>query len=188
MNNFQIHLNNGTSYGWNDICFKIPIIRHLTTSYSARHRRSPSDGDGFDDDFDSAFDRKTTPAPKRRPFNPSVDLSTTLFCSVVDRLPMGCMLNNILELWDFNEDKINKLTRDDVLNALNNQNVSLTTGHDTDFSRLLSGVVRNESGHVVAADGLLSHWMVYVNFSDVNHDKVGNMAGTEDWVRISLEI
>lgn len=30
--------------------------------------------------------------------------------------------------------------------------------------------------------GILSHWMVYVNFSNVNHDKVGNSAGTEDWV------
>lgn len=86
------------------------------------------------------------------------------------------------QIWDFDEDTIAHLTKQDILNALNTTQHSLTTGHEAHFDRLLGGIMRNETGHIVAATGLLTNWMVYVNFSNVNHDKVGNSAGTEDWV------
>lgn len=119
--------------------------------------------------------------PEIRPFNPSVDVPSFLFCSVVNRLPLGCLMNNILELWNFDEEKLNNLTKNDILDQIARTNISATSGHEQAFDRLLGGIKRNSTGHIVSATGLLSHWMVYVNFSNVNHDKVGNAAGTEDW-------
>lgn len=184
VSNFRIHLNNGTDYGLADVCFKIPIVAFLTTNFLGRKRRFAENS--FDDDeFDAVFENKEEVTTKRpRPFNPSVDLHKAIFCGFINNLPTGCMLNNILELWDFNKATINSLTKDDILNALNERNISRTTGHEANFQRLLSGIQRNETGHIVAATSLLSNWMIYVNFSNVNHEKVGNMAGTEDWVRL----
>lgn len=119
--------------------------------------------------------------PDVRPFNPSVDLPSFLFCNVVDKLPSGCLLNNILELWNFDAEKLAILTKDDILDRIARTNISSTSGHERSFDRLLGGIKRNATGHIVSASGLLSHWMVYVNFSNVNHDKIGNAAGTEDW-------
>lgn len=185
MNKVRVYLDNGTSYAYSDICFKIPIIRDVTTNFLIRSRRSiADDGSLFpDNDFDTAF--KEEDDSKRAPFNPSVHLSTNLFCGIVNRLPIGCMIKNILELWDFDEEKISRLTKDDVLHALHSRNVSLTTGHEANFQHLLSGVETNDT-HIIAATGILSHWMVYVNFSQVDHEKVGNMAGTEDWVCLHI--
>lgn len=92
------------------------------------------------------------------------------------------MSQNLLELWKFDEVRIKALSKEDIILAINRTTVSPTTGHDTDFVQLLGGIQRNSSGHIVAASSLLTHWMVYVNFSDVDHSKIGNAAGTEDWV------
>ncbi len=92
-------------------------------------------------------------------------------------------MRNLLEIWNFDENVIGNLTGDDVINAINLITVSASSGHESDFIGLLGGTVRNSSGHIIAATALMSHWMVHLNFSDVNTDKTGNAAGTEDWVR-----
>lgn len=47
---------------------------------------------------------------------------------------------------------------------------------------LLGGVVRNESGHIIAAKVVQNFWFLSLNFSAVDMDKTGNYAGTADWV------
>lgn len=91
MNKFRIQLDNGTSYGWPDICFKIPTIRHLAQYMpkNERGRRSANDFDDIDDEFDSTYKEKEdrvkgeAKEDKKRPFQPSVHMGTALFCSVV---------------------------------------------------------------------------------------------------------
>lgn len=161
---FSVKLENGTSYGWTDTCFQIPIVAEVAD----QSRRRRSIGVKSKDYYDS-----------KKGFNPSVHLPSFLFCAIVEALPNGCMIQNLLELWNFDEKKIGHLTKQDILNALHSTNISLTTGHESNFERLLGEVTRNETGHIVAAKGLLTHWMVYVNFSNVNHDQIGNSAGTE---------
>lgn len=91
------------------------------------------------------------------------------------------MSENLLDLWKLSAERIRRLTRDDILDALAGTAVNPVTGHDTDFVHLLGDVRRNASGHITGAGSLLTHWMVFVNFTDVNHEKIGNAAGTEDW-------
>lgn len=54
------------------------------------------------------------------------------------------------------------------------------------YERLLGGVTRNGTGHIIAAKSLTSFWMTHVNFSAVDMDKTGNMAGTAEWVPLRL--
>lgn len=93
------------------------------------------------------------------------------------------MSQNILDLWKFNNTVIQNVSKDEILLALNTTTISPSSGHETDFVHLLGGVQRNKSGHIISASSLLTHWMVYVNFTAVDHEKIGNLAGTEDWVR-----
>jgi len=47
---------------------------------------------------------------------------------------------------------------------------------------MLGGVERHQvTGEIIGATSVISHWMLYVNFSAVDHEKIGNLAGTEDW-------
>lgn len=176
--NFNVHLDNGTSIGWKNTCFQIPIVASLTASDRRRKKRGADSTRILNEIAERLHRMKRT----NRPFNPSVDVHPLIFCAMVDTLPVGCMIQNFLELWNFDEYRIKHLSKQDILNEMYKTNISQTTGHETNFERLLGGITRNETGHIVAAKGLLAHWMVYVNFSNVNHDKVGNSAGTEDWV------
>lgn len=156
--------------------YRIPIIADLPEDPSKK--KKPTDSSAL-----PTLIKTLLTAGSNRPFNPSVDMMPFLFCSIIDNLPLGCMAQNLLELWKFDEVRIKALTKEDILLAINNTTVSPTTGHETDFVQLLGGIRRNSSGHIVAASSLLTHWMVYVNFTEVDHSKIGNAAGTEDWVR-----
>ena len=135
----------------------------------------------FEDEFfiDDSEVNKTK--KKKHPFNPSVDLDPKFYCSIINNLQTGCMHENLLELWKFDENKIDTLTTEDIVDKLNKTKISPVTGHDINYVHLLGGIERDEEGRIVKAKALLSLWMLYVNFSDVNSDKIGNVAGTEDW-------
>lgn len=55
-------------------------------------------------------------------------------------------------------------------------------GNLKSYEALLGGVTKNASGHIVAAKSLHNFWMTHVNFSAIDMDKSGNMAGTAEWV------
>lgn len=177
--NFNVQLENGTSIGWGEICFQIPNIVDYAETPKERRKRGLSESNHLLTNLALQLHRMKRTG---RPFEPSVDLNKFIFCTIVESLPIGCMIQNFLEMWNFDADEIKQLSKQDILNALYTTHYSKTTGHQASFERLLGGITRNESGHIVAATGILTNWMVYVNFSNVNHDKVGNSAGTEDWV------
>lgn len=158
----------GATVSWKEVCFKVPLI----AEYTAKSRRR----------------REETVAPtkrtkKPRPFmNPSVDLPNFMYCPIINRLPVGCMELSILELWKYDREVIAGLTKEDILEKLNSTKISPVTGHTIDYSDLLGGIERDESGRIVGATSLVSHWMVHVNYSEVDADVSGNAAGTEDWV------
>lgn len=183
---FNVRLENGTSIGWNDVCFHIPNIAEFREDEQRRRRRRRRRKRSVRDSIKILSNlahqlHRFTRSDDEHPFNPSVDLHPLIFCSIVESLPIGCLIQNVLEMWNFTESTINFLTKQDILNAVHTTKTSLATGHEAHFERLLGDVVRNETGHIVGAKGLLTHWMLYVNFLKVNHDKVGNLAGTEDW-------
>lgn len=51
------------------------------------------------------------------------------------------------------------------------------------YENLLGGIVRNESGQVISATAIQNIWYIAVDFTTIDMDKTGNMAGTADWVK-----
>lgn len=65
--------------------------------------------------------------------------------------------------------------------------ISPVTGHPINVTQLLGGIEKNETtGEILSASSIMSQWFLYVNFSDVDHSKIGNIAGTEDFVSYLL--
>ena len=44
---------------------------------------------------------------------------TGIFCDIVDGLEEACLENNILDIWNYNKDVISKLSKEEILNAIN---------------------------------------------------------------------
>lgn len=51
--------------------------------------------------------------------DPSMTMPSALYCSFVETMKTECYTKSILELWDFDMDKITNLTKDDIVNAIN---------------------------------------------------------------------
>jgi len=96
---------------------------------------------------------------------------------------MSCLLFSILDIWNFDSAKIEKDSAEDIITKVNTVKVSPTLGHAMNFSDLLGDVTLDESGRIIAAGAVRTDLMVHVSFLNVDMNKIGNNAGTADWVR-----
>ncbi|XP_045465991.1 patched domain-containing protein 3-like isoform X1 [Harmonia axyridis] len=141
---------------WSDICFKIPKVDRSMAKLLARETENG-----------------------RQDLTAAMDIS--MLCSFLEGIPFGCFQQSLLELWNYNRKEINKLTTESIMKRINDHQEMLYMGHLKNYTGLLSGIQRNESGHIIAASALQNIWMTKVNFSSVDMNKVGNIAGTADW-------
>ncbi|KYN16514.1 Patched domain-containing protein 3 [Trachymyrmex cornetzi] len=157
---------------WTNVCMKIPVISGVTK----RNKRQSSlfEDDFFDDDLSSKVNKT---------FEPAIHVDSNLYCSIIESLPMSCLLFSILDIWDFDSAKIEKDSTEDIITKVNTVKVSPTLGHAMNFSHLLGDVTLDESGRIIAAGAVRTDLMVHVSFLNVDMDKIGNNAGTADWVR-----
>ncbi|XP_018367720.1 PREDICTED: protein patched homolog 1-like [Trachymyrmex cornetzi] len=155
---------------WTNVCMKIPVISGVTK----RNKRQSSlfEDDFFDDDLSSKVNKT---------FEPAIHVDSNLYCSIIESLPMSCLLFSILDIWDFDSAKIEKDSTEDIITKVNTVKVSPTLGHAMNFSHLLGDVTLDESGRIIAAGAVRTDLMVHVSFLNVDMDKIGNNAGTADW-------
>uniref|UniRef100_A0A1Y1JZP0 SSD domain-containing protein n=1 Tax=Photinus pyralis TaxID=7054 RepID=A0A1Y1JZP0_PHOPY len=147
---------------WEDICFKIPEVdSSLEFLYTSKSKNGTMEI-----------------------FDPSVYLSTSTYCKLLESFDNVCFERNLLQLWNFDERKLNKLTKQDILDKIDKYKIDPILGNLKNYEDLLGGIVRNETGHIVSATSLHTLYMAYVNFSAVDMDQAGNMAGTADWASL----
>jgi len=72
-------------------------------------------------------------------------------CSLVTSLEERCAAFSLLEGWKLDPDLVAFASQEEILMAINSLQRSPVYGHDTDFTALLGGIVRNTTGHIVAA-------------------------------------
>ena len=83
-------------------------------------------------------------------------------------MPLGCLQQNVLELWKNDKTKISQLSKENIVKALNKTTVGPLSGHETPFSSLLGGIQRNEAGEIITAKSILTLWMLHVIFFTIN--------------------
>ncbi|XP_058809233.1 NPC intracellular cholesterol transporter 1-like isoform X2 [Phymastichus coffea] len=176
LNEITLRIFNAQTYKepivtWTDVCFKVPIIAGLIESTK---RKREMDNDDF-------FDEEPTVMINKTGYDPGVHLPTDMYCRVINSLPQGCLLYNILDIWEFNSTLIKSQTKEQIIEKFNSVHISPTLGHPMNFSQLLGGVVTDDKGRIVSAKVVKTQWMVHINFTEANMDEMGNDAGTADW-------
>ncbi|XP_014213139.1 protein patched homolog 2-like [Copidosoma floridanum] len=148
---------NSPKIAWTDVCFKVPIVTVISQQL----------GD---------------PANPYKPgFDPAAHLPPRFYCEIINSLPSGCYLLSIMDIWEFNSTLIGSMTKEGIVDRFNAARVSPTLGHPMNFTELLGGVTRDDSGRIVKARAVKTRWIVHVNFTGVDMDQTGNDAGTADW-------
>ncbi|XP_031339796.1 protein patched homolog 3-like isoform X2 [Photinus pyralis] len=151
-----------TRVTWEDVCFKIPEV---DSSLDFLYKSKSQDG-------------------TIEIYDPSVLLGSSAYCRMLQSFDKVCFERNLLQLWDFDEGQLAQLTKQDIVDKIDEFKIDPILGNLKNYEDLLGGIVRNESGHVISASSLHTFYMVYVNFSSVDMDQVGNMAGTADWASL----
>lgn len=77
-------------------------------------------------------------------------------------MPLGCLQQNVLELWKNDKDRISQLSKENIIKALNKTTIGPISGHETPFTSLLGGVQKNEAGEIISAKSVLTLWMLHV--------------------------
>lgn len=197
----DIHLKlvNSTIFpSWQDVCFKVPIISFNVQE--PRIKRDMEDGrevpkykrtEPFNQSFSIGEISKVNRVISKQQtlqqimtdetFDPSLILGKELYCNIVDNFPTGCLSQNIVDIWKFDKNEINSLTKTKLIADLNTTTFSPTLGHPIPFTSLLGGIEYDENGTIVSAQALMAMYMVHVNFSTVDMDTAGNDGGTADW-------
>jgi hypothetical protein len=60
-------------------------------------------------------------------FIPSVHLPAEYFCGIINKLSLGCLQENLLDLFKYDLNRINELSLNEVLTALNSTKTRLVT-------------------------------------------------------------
>jgi len=90
------------------------------------------------------------------------DISDTKYCGLVTSLDEKCILASLLEIWRYNDHLISTATTEEIISAVNLLARSPWYGYDMDYSRLLGGIVRNSTGHIIGARTAQMIWIVEV--------------------------
>ena len=144
----------------------------------------------IDDDYDYDYDydsdlneedvnrtrKRRSPAggPIDLGFDPSVDLYPGDYCNIIQDLSEErCMENSLLEIWtedNYGEktaEVLDKLTSQDIINAVNTESYSKALGFEQNFQKYLGGVTRNTTGHIIKAKATFIRFFGKVNVSAI---------------------
>merc|ERR1711892_574155 len=164
-----------------DICARVPIADIFQTK---RRRKRELNITDYDDNYDFwtgeydeysdenevistkeriDFNKYGKKSEKKKEALETVDdLPDNIYCDLVTTLNEKCVLTNLLEIWRYDEDLINTVTQEEIVRAVNVLERSPWFGYDTDYSKLLGGMTRNNSGHIVSAESATMIWTVRV--------------------------
>ncbi|XP_064090710.1 uncharacterized protein LOC135204437 [Macrobrachium nipponense] len=78
-----------------------------------------------------------------------------------------CLKISVLEIWGYNSSVYEKLTDQDVTEAVNAANMATTFSYPMNFTEFLGSVTRNGSGYVTAAKTAIAYLVMRVNRSEV---------------------
>ncbi|CAG0893066.1 unnamed protein product [Darwinula stevensoni] len=169
--------------GYEDLCAKLPVIPSEWEDMEDQPRISKSKREANPADFfdrnnsssDSNWDNSTSDydyydlredvAPGGPPRG---DASRSFFCSILPTLDRVCWMENLLELWNFDETRIQALSPDEILSAINTVKISPVLGSAVDYTQSLGGLSRNSSGHVTSATAVHFTWTLQVNLSGIS--------------------
>ena len=103
----------------------------------------------------------------------SIEYYPEPYCDIVNKMPTVCLELSLLELWandgqyDEATDKaMETLTKESILEKINNFNKSGIYLMERNFTSLLGGVKLDSSGKIVGAESTVIRWFVKMNATE----------------------
>ena len=126
----------------------------------------------------SAYFFQEADGPPLRIFEiPYLNPFLQVYCDLVTTLEDKCGEYSLLEIWNYDEDRIRELTEKDIIDAVNTLTSSPVFGYDTDFTSYLGNKKYNSTGHVIGANSIRSVWLATFDPEEIK--KSGKSAGIE---------
>lgn len=177
VNSLQVEVKDKT-YFLKDLCYEVPVVNFLNLNENGRSVNAVSDNNSTNENEKKKSDSDFS--------DPTLWIGDDFYCGFLDTFQMKCLQYNILDIWDENSDTIMGLTKRVIVSKVNTVKTNPITGHPFDYTKLLGGVKRDETGDIVSANSIILTWYTQVDMSSIDINEVGNLIGTEDWVSIPL--
>lgn len=104
------------------------------------------------------YGKKNNTGPKKS----IKQLPRDIKCGIVTRLPEKCLQSSLLEIWRYKEDLIYSATQQEIIDAVNLLETSPWFSFRMNYTSQLGGIVRNSTGHIIAAKGAQMYWNIAV--------------------------
>jgi len=104
------------------------------------------------------YGKKNNTGPKKS----IKQLPRDIKCGIVTRLPEKCLQSSLLEIWRYKEDLIYSATQQEIIDAVNLLETSPWFSYRMNYTSQLGGIVRNSTGHIIAAKGAQMYWNIAV--------------------------
>ena len=95
------------------------------------------------------------------------ELPHNMYCELIGTFDSQCLEQSLLEIWMYNERIINKLTQQDIINAINVLDRSPYFGFKYNYAELLGSIKRNETGHIISATAALYNLVTVVDLENI---------------------
>ena len=95
------------------------------------------------------------------------ELPHNVYCELIGSFESQCLEQSLLEIWMYNERIINKLTQQDIINAVNVLDRSPYFGFKYSYAELLGSIERNQTGHIVSATAALYNLVTIVDLENI---------------------
>jgi hypothetical protein len=92
----------------------------------------------------------------------SDNLPDDIYCDLVNTLNDVCLHRSLLEIWQFDEERIMSVSQQEILDAVNLLTSSPWFYTDTQYANLLGGITNNSTGHIVSATTADMYWAVQI--------------------------
>ena len=192
--NGSIPSSSPRNVSWEDICTKVPALPNI---FKRRRKRFSVDISRREDvPFHEHFEHHSTPygieefipstkfgqptaSRKRRQASWFSYLSSNIYCGLIKLSKKQCYERSILEIWGYDRDTIAGLTDEEIIEDLNSADTSAVFGIKTNFSSMLSGIERDESGRIVKAKITILIWATNIQFDRIIPGKFINIFDSE---------
>ena len=137
------------SISYQDKCAKIPVFN---SALMGRKKREA--GNDFEKENDNRYGR----TKRQTNIGWVSHLPESLYCNLISESEKRCFEISLLEIWGFNKTKLENLSQEQIIEDVNSAAVSAVFGYRTNFSEMLGGVERDESGKIIKAKASFYIW------------------------------
>ena len=97
------------------------------------------------------------------------ELPHNMYCQLIGTFDSQCLEQSLLEIWMYNEKIIDKLSQQDIINAINVLDRSPYFGFKYNYAELLGSIKRNQTGHIISAKAALYNLVTVVDLENIQN-------------------